>query len=63
MIRPKEMLNVEEKERIRRAVLVEGKSQRQVARETGHTRNTIRKMMENGEAPRYRQHNGHPLSG
>jgi transposase-like protein len=40
------MLDVEEKERIRRAVLVEGKSQRQVARETGHSRNTIRKMLE-----------------
>lgn len=49
------MLDVEEKEQIRRAVLVEGKSQRQVARETGHSRNTIRKMLENGEAPRYRQ--------
>jgi len=48
------MLNVEEKERIRRAVLVEGKSQRQVARETGHSRNTIRKMLEDGDVPRYR---------
>jgi transposase-like protein len=49
------MLGVEEKEQIRRAVLVEGKSQRQVARETGHSRNTIRKMLEDGKAPRYRQ--------
>lgn len=49
------MLNVEEKEQVRRAVLVEGKSQRQVARETGHSRNTIRKMLENGAVPRYRQ--------
>lgn len=49
------MLVVEEKERIRRAVLVAGKSQRQVARETGHARNTIRKMLENGDVPRYRQ--------
>jgi transposase len=51
----KEMLDVEEKEHIRRALLVEGKSQRQVARETGHFRNTIRKMLENGETPRYRK--------
>jgi transposase len=49
------MLDVKEKEQIRKAVLVEGKSQRQVAQETGHSRNTVRKMLENGEAPRYRQ--------
>ena len=49
------MLDVEEKEQIRRAVLVEGKSQRQVAREAGHSRNTLRKMLEDGKAPRYRQ--------
>lgn len=47
------MLDVNEKDRIRRMVLVEGKSIRQVARETGHSRNTIPKMLENGDVPRY----------
>lgn len=44
---------MEEKDRIRRMVLVEGKSVRQVARETGHSRNTIPKMLQNSDAPRY----------
>lgn len=44
---------MEEKDRIRRMVLVEGKSVRQVARETGHSRNTIPKMLQNSGAPRY----------
>jgi len=48
------MLDVNEKEQIRRAVLVEGKSQRQVARETGHSRHTIKKMLKDGEVPKYR---------
>jgi transposase len=39
---------------IRHAVLVEGKSQRQVAEETGHSRNTIRKMIEDSSRPKYR---------
>lgn len=43
-----------EKDRIRRMVLVEGKSIRAVARETGHSRNTIPKLLENSDAPRYR---------
>lgn len=43
-----------EKDRIRRMVLVEGKSIRAVARETGHSRNTIPKMLANSDAPRYR---------
>jgi transposase len=47
------MLEVNEKEQIRRAVLVEGKSQRQVARETGHSRHTIKKMLADGEVPKY----------
>ena len=49
------MLNVNEKEAIRRAVLVEGKSQRAVARETGYSRNTIRKMLTDGDVPKYNQ--------
>lgn len=54
------MLNVEAKEQIRRAVLVEGKSQRQVARETGYARNTIRKMLEDGAVPEYCQKRSRP---
>ena len=49
------MLNMEHKAKIRHRVLVEGKSQRQVARETGHSRNTIRKMLSDSETPRYQQ--------
>mgnify|MGYP002634860758 CR=1 FL=1 len=49
------MLNVNEKEAIRRAVLVEGKSQRAVARETGYSRNTIRKMLTDGDVPKYKK--------
>ena len=52
------MLDVNEKENIRRAVLVEEKSQRQVARETGHSRNTIRKMLADGTVPKYRRRRG-----
>lgn len=52
------MLTVQEKEIIRRAVLVEGKSQRQVARETGYSRNTIRKMVADSEVPQYVQKEG-----
>ena len=47
------MLTMEEKAAIRYAVLVEGKSQRQLARETGHSRNTIRKMLEDSSRPKY----------
>lgn len=49
------MLDVKAKEQIRRAVLVEGKSQRQVARETGYSRNTVKKMLVDGEVPQYHQ--------
>lgn len=41
------------KDRVRRAVLVEGKSMRHVALETGHSRNTISKMLEDSVVPRY----------
>ena len=54
------MLDVKEKEQIRRAVLVEGKSRRQVAKETGRSRNTIRRMLTDGEAPRYRKRSARP---
>jgi transposase len=49
----KEMLDMDKKDRIRRLVLVEGKSQRQVAKETGHSRNTVSKMLENSDVPSY----------
>ena len=49
------MLTMEWKAAVRHAVLVEGKSQRQVARETGHSRNTIRKLVEDSELPKYQQ--------
>lgn len=49
------MLRIEEKAAIRQAVLVEGKSQRQVARETGRSRNTVRKMLADSEKPKYQQ--------
>lgn len=43
-----------EKDRVRRMVLVEGKSIRQTAKETGYSRNTIPKMLANSEVPQYR---------
>jgi transposase len=49
------MFTVEEKEQIRRAHLVEGKSIRQIQRETGYHRKTIRKALQDGEVPRYAQ--------
>ena len=49
------MVTVEEKEQIRRAHLVEGKSIRQIQRETGYHRKTIRKALQDGEVPRYKR--------
>ena len=49
------MLTTDHKAKIRHMVLVEGKSQRQVARETGHSRNTVKKMLNDSEIPRYKQ--------
>lgn len=49
------MITVEEKETIRRAHLVEGKSIRQIQREMGYHRKTIRKALENGEVPQYKR--------
>jgi transposase len=48
------MITMEEKAAVRQAVLVEGKSQRQVAQETGRSRNTIRRMIEDSEKPKYK---------
>jgi transposase len=47
------MIRMDTKAEIRHAVLVEGKSRRQVAKETGHSRNTIRVMVEDSSKPKY----------
>ena len=47
------MLTMDVKAEIRHAVLVEGKSQRQVAQEMGCSRNTVRKMLQDSAPPRY----------
>ena len=52
------MVKMDEKAEIRYAVLVEGKSQRQVAREMGYSRNTVRKMVEDSERPKYKLREG-----
>jgi DNA invertase Pin-like site-specific DNA recombinase len=46
------MITVEQKEQIRRAFYLEGKSVRQIQRETGYHRQTIRKALQDGEIPR-----------
>lgn len=40
-------------ERIRREVLVAGKSQREVAKELGHSRHTVRKALKHSSPPGY----------
>jgi transposase len=49
------MLTVDQYDRIRRAVVVEGLSQRQAAKRLGHSRRTIRKALEHSEPPGYRR--------
>src|SRR5260370_24660572 len=49
------MYTVELYERVRRAVQVEGKSERQVAREYGLARETVRKMLQYSIPPGYRR--------
>ena len=49
------MYTVELYARVRRAVRVEGRSQRDVAREFGLARKTIRKMLEFSEPPGYQR--------
>lgn len=46
---------MKEKDKIRRLVLVDGKSIRQVAKETGHARNTVRKMLTDSTVPCYKR--------
>lgn len=47
------MISVDEREQIRRAYFIENKSIRQIARELGHSRKTVRKALESAEAPMY----------
>lgn len=47
------MITVEQKEQIRRAYYIEGKSIRQIHRETGYHRQTIRKALADGAVPEY----------
>jgi transposase len=50
------MFRVEIYGRVRRAVLVEGRSQREVAREFGISRKTIQKMLRYAVPPGYADH-------
>jgi len=50
-----EMLTVEEYEKIRRAHYIEQKSIRQIAREQGHSRKTVKKALASGGPGRYTQ--------
>jgi transposase len=54
------MLTVKEWEQIRRAYYVEEKSIRAIARESGHARRTIKRMVEAAEPPRYRRRKPKP---
>ena len=49
------MLTVDDYERIRRLVLVDGLSQRAAAGRLGHSRKTIKKGLEHSTAPGYRR--------
>jgi len=56
------MIGMDQYEYIRTAQRVYGKSIREIARETGHCRQTVRKVLK-GEAPRYkeREHQAYPV--
>ncbi|MBC7251261.1 MAG: IS21 family transposase [Anaerolineae bacterium] len=47
------MISVEDREEIRRAYFIENKSLRQIARELGHSRETVRKAIESAEPTAY----------
>ena len=59
------MLTVDHYESIRRAYHIEGKSQRQVARELGHSRKTVSKALKYSAPPPYspRRSQPHPVLG
>ncbi len=48
------MITVEERETIRRAYYLEGKSKRQIAREHNHSRKTVDKAVDNRPPQPYR---------
>jgi transposase len=48
-----EMIQVEQREQIRRAYFIEHKSMRQIARELGHSRETVRKMIDSEGPSQY----------
>src|SRR5437899_10474228 len=50
-----EMITVEEREAIRRAYYLEGKSKRQIAREHNHSRKTLDKAVDNQPPQPYRR--------
>ncbi len=54
------MLKVENREGIRRAYYVEGKSMRQIERELHHSRHTIKKALESAEGESYSLHRSRP---
>jgi len=47
------MINVEDREQIRRAHFIEKKSDRRIAKELGHSRKTVRKAIESAEPAQY----------
>lgn len=47
------MIRVEEREKIRRAYFIEDKSMREISRELGHSRSTVKKALEGAEAVAY----------
>lgn len=47
------MISVEEREKIRRAYFIDGKSMRQIARELRHSRDTVKKAIESAEPATY----------
>jgi transposase len=53
LVAEEEMIRVEDREQIRRAYFIEHKSVRQIARELGHSRDTVKKAIESAEATEY----------
>jgi transposase len=60
MIAEEETISAEDQEEIRRAYFIEGKSLRQIARELGHSRKTVRKAIESAEPIPYTLKNPRP---